>query len=452
MTLRALVVSYAFPPVGGAGVQRMLKLVKYLPEHGVTPCVLTARDASVPLSDDSLLREIPAGMPVLRARTLEPAYGAKSLGWQAAARRSPSLTTRALKSVVGLGRKLLVPDPQILWLPPATSSLLHRLRTGSDDVVLISGPPFSQFLMTPFVRSFAKTPVVLDYRDEWTTTSSIYEMSSFSRAGAALERAVLERANVVTTATAEFRERLLERFPFLDPARTITIPNGYDPADFDVELPAPPSDRCVIGYTGTVFRLTSARGFLAGLARFHERSPELARDLRVRFVGRIVETEADAFEGSERLGVERLGYLPHTRALAELSASHVALCLLDDVDGAERVYPAKIFEIMRLGRRCLALTAEGALARLVREHGAGDVVGPRDVEGIAAALERIVADFRAGKLSEWRGASNVERFDRRRQAGEFAEALRLAVASGDGAVSTRDGGASGPDFTARCSA
>ena len=35
--MRALIVSYAFPPVGGAGVQRVLKLVKYLPAHGIEP-------------------------------------------------------------------------------------------------------------------------------------------------------------------------------------------------------------------------------------------------------------------------------------------------------------------------------------------------------------------------------------------------------------------------------
>jgi hypothetical protein len=174
--------------------------------------------------------------------------------------------------------------------------------------------------------------------------------------------------------------------------------------------------------------LTSARGFLDGVRRFHERAPDLAKFLHVRFAGRIVETEAGPFEGSEAFGVERLGYLDHASALAELSASHVALCLLDAVEGAERIYPAKIFEIMRLKRRCLALTPEGALARLVRRHQVGEVVSPRDPAAIAEALERTVRKFRAGTLADWSGPIDVERFDRRRQAGEFARALRLGAA------------------------
>jgi glycosyltransferase involved in cell wall biosynthesis len=402
--------------------------VKYLPEHGVVPCVLTARDASVPLTDRSLLRELPPDLAVLRARTFEPAYGAKRLAWQASTGEAQGPARRALRAVTAFGRRLLVPDPQILWLPAAAFALANRLAAGVDDVVLISGPPFSQFLLALLLERFTKAAVVLDYRDEWTTTAGIYEMSGSARVGAWLERAVLKRAQVVTTATAEFRERLLERFSFLTPERVIAIPNGYDPADFPVDLPAPPGDRCVLSYTGTVFRLTSARGFLDGVRRFHEREPALARELCVRFAGRIVETEAPAFEGTEALGVERLGYIDHEQALAALSASHAALCLLDAVDGAERIYPAKIFEIMKLGRRCLALTPEGALARLVRRHRVGDVVPPRDPAAIAESLERLVRDHRSGQLAAWPGPVDVERFDRRRQAGDFAAALRLGVA------------------------
>jgi hypothetical protein len=175
-----------------------------------------------------------------------------------------------------------------------------------------------------------------------------------------------------------------------------------------------------------VFRLTSARGFLDGVRLFHEREPALAARLTVRFVGRIVETEADAFEGSERLRVERVGYLPHAQALAALAASHLALCLLADLPGSERIYPAKIFEIMRLGRPALVLTPEGALARLVRRHRLGEIVAPNDASAVAAALERAVRAFVEGTLPLGSNAVDVQRFDRRSLAGEFARALELA--------------------------
>jgi hypothetical protein len=72
--LRALVVAYNYPPVGGAGVQRMSKLVRYLPSHGITPAVLTVRNPSVPLRDTSLEGDLPSDVEVVRARTFEPGY------------------------------------------------------------------------------------------------------------------------------------------------------------------------------------------------------------------------------------------------------------------------------------------------------------------------------------------------------------------------------------------
>jgi glycosyltransferase involved in cell wall biosynthesis len=310
---------------------------------------------------------------------------------------------------------------------------LRRIAADRDDVVLISGPPFSQFLLAPLARA-GGLGVVLDYRDEWSILRTAYEMggSRLARAvGDPLESALLRRAHAVVTATEEFRTRLLERFPFVDPARVLAIPNGYDPDDFPPELPPPRGDCFILTYAGTVFSLTSARGFLGALRKLHGRSPELATLLRVRFVGRIVETELDAFEGTEALGVERLGYLPHADVLRELASSHVTLCLLDDMPGVERILPAKIFELMHLGRPTLTLAPpRSALARLVGAHAMGPLIHPRDEDGIATVLETLLREYRQkgdGAVT-WRNAPGSERYHRRALAGEFAEILRRVAA------------------------
>jgi glycosyltransferase involved in cell wall biosynthesis len=427
--MRALIICYVFPPVGGAGVQRVLKLVKYLPSQGVTPAVLTANEPSVPVLDDSLERDVPAETTIIRARTLEPAYASKKQAWQLAARASGSARGRAKHKLFEWGRRLLVPDPQVLWLPAAHLALAKRsLSRRADDVVMISGPPFSSFLLGALARLRPGTALVLDYRDEWTTTAGVYEMGSSARAGAALEQAVLRTCHFVTTATEEFRCSLLERFSFLDPERVVAIPNGYDPDDFPTDLAKPSGDRCVMSYAGTVFKLTSPRGLLEGLRLLHEREPQLANLLELRFIGRIVDTELCHFEGSDALGVRRIGYLPHTTALEQLAASHVTLCILDQVSGVERIYPAKIFELMRLGRPCLALTPEGALAKLVRRHRLGEVIQPRDSHAIAAALSRLLVRFRDGTLDP-SAPLDIERFDRRLQAQQFADVFRAARAA-----------------------
>ena len=76
---RVLYVAYLYPPVGGAGVQRTAKFVKYLPHYGWQPSVLTVANPSVPLLDASLADDIPAGAVIRRARTLEPGYALKAV-------------------------------------------------------------------------------------------------------------------------------------------------------------------------------------------------------------------------------------------------------------------------------------------------------------------------------------------------------------------------------------
>lgn len=430
-SLKALLVSYTFPPTGGAGIHRVLKLAKYLPAHGVTPAVLTARNPSVPLRDESLMRDVPLHMPVVRARTLEPGYGIKAQTWRNTSTERASPSRRLVGRVMAGARQMLLPDPQILWQPGAHLALARRLLGRErPDLVFITAPPFSQFLLAPMARLARGTAVVLDYRDEWSTLRQSYEMISGNlarQAGEKLEDRLLRSAHAVTTSTEAFRQHLLSRFPFLQPERVVAIPNGYDREDIPPLQPPPMGDRLVVTYAGTIFRLTSPAGLLGAVRRLHAQSPELARLLRLRFIGRIVDTELPHFEGMESLGVERIGYLPHDLMMREVAASHLLLCLLDEGPGADRIHPAKIFELMALGRPCLTLAPEGALAELVRTTQLGELLPPRDETRIAEYLARLLNDYAGGRLPTQAPPMGIERYDRKALAGEFAEVFRKAV-------------------------
>jgi hypothetical protein len=289
--VRLLIVSYAFPPVGGVGVQRVTKLAKYLPEFGIAPTVLTAENPSVPVTDETLLRDIPASVEVFRTQTLEPGYRAKEAVWRSVARAGRLSSARG--AFTSLARGLFVPDPQILWLPSAAPAF--RRLSSRADAVLVSGPPFSPFLLGLLSRA----PFVLDYRDEWRTAAA-YEMHGGAFAARvidAIEPVLVRRARKILTATEEFRENLLARHRELDPDNIVALPNGYDPDDFKAvaSVPRPPAFRpgqkLVLTYAGTSFRLTSPRGFFAGLRVLEERAPHIAAELDVRFIGRVVETE-----------------------------------------------------------------------------------------------------------------------------------------------------------------
>src|SRR4051794_34409192 len=95
---RVLLISYAFPPVGGAGVQRATKFVKYLRHFGWKASVLTVENPSVPVLDGSLGVDVPADTVVRRARTWEPSYSLKN---RVAAGRDPSDSKGRTVGLVG---------------------------------------------------------------------------------------------------------------------------------------------------------------------------------------------------------------------------------------------------------------------------------------------------------------------------------------------------------------
>jgi len=116
-------ISYAFPPVGGAGVQRAAKLVKFLHEFGISPSVLTVSNPSVPLRDEALMGDIPPGTRIVRAATLEPSYGAKQATWKSEAVEHVGLFQRGRRLAMNAARKALVP----LRLQTEDGALLSRV-------------------------------------------------------------------------------------------------------------------------------------------------------------------------------------------------------------------------------------------------------------------------------------------------------------------------------------
>jgi len=63
---KVLIITYYWPPSGGAGVQRWLKFAKYLPEFNWKPVIFTPENPEAPATDNSLFNDIPANIEILK--------------------------------------------------------------------------------------------------------------------------------------------------------------------------------------------------------------------------------------------------------------------------------------------------------------------------------------------------------------------------------------------------
>jgi glycosyltransferase involved in cell wall biosynthesis len=434
---RVLFISYPFPPVGGAGVQRTTKFVKYLPACGWLPSVLTVANPSVPALDDSLVADVPAATVVRRARTWEPGYAVKTAVTESGGGRGRRGLGGAVKGLVrGLAKAVLQPDPQVLWLPEAVRQGGRLLRELPHDAIVASGPPFSTFLIGALLSRRTGVPLVLDYRDEWDISSAYWENKRLGRLSQAVQRRMQDHAArtaaallATTRSSAEALARIRERSG--SKAQVACIYNGFDPADFPPAVrPAdgPPGPYRLV-YTGTLWNLTSVAPLVEAAERLARESPALAADLELVFAGRRTEPQQrllDRLKGLPCRLVEH-PYLDHARALDLLRGADGLCVLLSDVPEARRVVPAKMFEYMAARRPILAVGPAGEMLDLLRGYPAARWHAPGDVAAIAETLARGVEARRAGRTPD-AGDGDTDRYSRPNQARQLAEILNALAA------------------------
>jgi glycosyltransferase involved in cell wall biosynthesis len=437
MSKRVLLIGYQFPPVGGAGVQRLTKFVKYLPEFGWTPSVLTVANPSVPVYDQSLGTDIPPDTLVRRAPTWEPGYALKAAVSAGGERpqQGPGIARRLVKGVArSLTNLVLQPDPQILWRPGAVREGKRLLREVPHEAIMATGPPFSTFLVGAALSRRSGLPLVLDYRDEWDLSGYMENkrpgpLSRFLQSR--MQRRVVRTARALV-ATTRHSARALERVrdSAASTARVTWIYNGFDPDDFPAEEPArrKKADFYQLAYVGTLWNLTSVEPLVEAVRRLAQRSPALAARLELVFAGRRTNPQEEVLGRLRGLPCRIVThpYLDHDAAIDLVRTADGLCVLLSDVAGAERVVPAKLFESMAARRPIWVIAPPGEVWDLLHDHPAAHRLAPSDVAGIAAALEQALVEHRAGQslaFPEWDGS----RYSRRSQAGELAALLDVLL-------------------------
>jgi glycosyltransferase involved in cell wall biosynthesis len=411
---RVLMLAYFFPPLGGGGVQRTLKHVKYLPGHGFDPIVVTGDGRGFPLRDPLLASEIPARAIVLRA----PSVPLQFVRWklEGLLRRVGLPTWPA--SAVGW------PDEMAGWLPGAVYQALRAARRYRPDVLYTTSSPVTAHLAGLIVQRITGLPWVADFRDPWTRhPHAVRQFGFIARASEALERAVTDRVARAVIADESVKLLGLE----CDDQRLVVIRNGVDPDDLaGFARPALPA-HFRLSYVGSLYGARDGAPVftaLRALLRSGVLDPE-AFELRV-----VGDTSLDAGSGFAALPVTRTGYVDHAQALSEMASASALLLYLPRVT---RGSSGKLFEYLASGRPVLCVARRDNLAyRLVEELRAGPCVEPEDADGIERTIERMVDRWRSGTLSVDRTVrtETLRRFSRPVLAGQLADVLRAAIRGG----------------------
>lgn len=446
--MRALLLLYYFPPSGGPGVQRGVKLCRHLPAAGIEPAVVTVEPSTYDgpeeyAPDPTLTSDVPEGLRVVRAgggegralrRALQRARIFR-LAWHAAPRRFF--------------------ERQAGWHAAALAALLAEIERGKPDVLLTSSQPYVAHLAGLAAHRRTGIPWVADFRDPWTSSwGRSWPSERAFRWETDREDEVLDAATRVVANTPGSRAELLARRPWIPAAKVDVVPNGYDPRDFDVPPAARDADSLVVVHSGA-FRARPPGAERAGLRRrvdarafapipfdLSTHSPAaLLRALanpRVRAAPRRVTARlvGPLPEGWRRLArelgvedrVDVAGPAPHRESIAHVLAADLLYLPTVTREDGERVsnVPAKTYEYLGSGRPIAALAGPGDVRDLLTPCVRATLLPPDDADALADLLSRRAA----GEAAPASGPDPEDARPWRRDAlaARMARALRAAAA------------------------
>ena len=385
---KVLIITYYWPPSGGAGVQRWLKFSKYLNSLGYEPIVVTVdpAHASYPVLDYSLNEDVEE-IKVIRTKSFEPftlyqkLVGKKEIPYAGFANETnPGTLQKIIRSIRG---NFFIPDARKGWnkyVLPVAGKLIQEHKI---DNLVTTSPPHSTQLIGLKLKNEFQLNWIADLRDPWTDIY-YYKLMYHSFIAASkdkqLEQQVLEKADNVVVVSESIKNLFTEKLRDRNGNKIHVIPNGYDEDDFkDVKLIK--HDYFTITYTGTLADNYNLDNFLSIISKLN------LKDLRLQFVGKVSDKYKEMIH---QLGIENqtlfIGHIDHKKAIEYMVSSDLLLLVIPDVPENKGILTGKLFEYLATGREIIG-------------------IGP-----VVSDSSTIINNCQAGKMFDYADSIAIERY------------------------------------------
>lgn len=421
---KALIITYYWPPSGGAGVQRWLKFVKYLRNFGYEPVIYTAENGEMPVYDPSLQHDIPAGIEVIRTKIWEPYHLYRKLvGHKSQDKLNTGFLSETSKPKfsqkfgIWVRGNFFIPDARCFWIKPSVKYLSRYLKEHPVDVIISTGPPHSMHMIALDLKKKLNVPWVTDFRDPWTNIDFYKDLMLTKLADyrhCRMERKVVRGADYVVTVTKQDRDDYIK----LGAKKATTITNGYDDDDFkagDVK----PDEMFTLSHIGTIPPSRNPEALWKAISSLIKRNTDFAKDFRLKLVGKVDVSVRDMINSyGLRSNVVFIDYLPHAEAVQQQLKSRVLLLLVNNTPNAKGILTGKFFEYLASQRPVLAIgPVDGEVASVLQDTGAGFCSDFADADTLAANLESLYEQYRLNGdcLLNSSGASQFSRYNLTRQ-------------------------------------
>ena len=397
---RVLIITYYWPPSGGAGVQRWLKFVKYLRSFNWEPIVFTVENGEFPVLDFDLIKEIPDRVEVLKVPAWEPYKMYKLFSGR---NKSDGINSGFLSEKKGSGLiesiskwirgNLFIPDARKFWIKPANQFLNEYLQNHPVDVIISSGPPHSTHLIALSLKKKFQIPWLSDFRDPWSNIDFYKDLKLTKVADQKhrkLENDVLVQSDIVLT----IGRQLSNELKTLGAKRVEIIENGFDPQDFLEDKNYELDEKFSIAHIGSFTPSRNHMVLWKALSHLVNEKEEFKSKLEIKLIGKV---DYSVLQSIQDFGLEsylkKIDYVSHNEVIKHQKSSKLLLLMVNNTPNAKGIVTGKVFEYMASKRPILAIgPKDGDLGEILSKTSSGLVCDYENVENLSSTIWSIFKD------------------------------------------------------------
>jgi glycosyltransferase involved in cell wall biosynthesis len=371
---KVLIIAYYWPPAGGPGVQRWLKLTKYLARQDVQCFVLTVdpEKATYPLRDESLLADIDSNVKVFSTDTSEmfgaykKASGRKDVPFSGFAGEGERVSLKQKVARFARGN-FFIPDPRKGWNKHAYQKAEELIREENIKTVITSSPPHSSQLIGRKLKRKLGIHWIADFRDPWTDIYyyDLFYPTPIARAyDKSLEKSVLIESDEIISVTQSWKELYVSKSPKIKAEKIHVIPNGYDPDDFNATQKNLDWQDILITYAGTITQQYPLDLFLQAC--------ELSGlNIRLRLIGKWDNKTRQILEqasSADHFAAEFIDYIPKVELNKYLVNTDAQLFVLPRAESNKGHVSGKLLDYIGAENPVIGIgPSDGDAARILRE-------------------------------------------------------------------------------------
>ncbi len=418
---RYLLITYYWPPSGGVGVQRWLKMSNHLNDMGWKPTVFTPENPSYNGIDQKLVEEV-KHLHVVRNKIIEPHHIYR---WIKGSKKENlnDFQDQSSQSLFGkvslyIRSNYFIPDARMLWIKPSIKYLKKTFKKGEFDAIISTGPPHSTHLISKGIRPYFDCPWIADFRDPWTDIDYFDELNLTSTAltkHKKLESEVVSSADKVITVSPTWQELLNDIGKRKDVA---FIPNGFDSSNY--ADPLYKSEDFIVSHVGQFDKARNFDALWKGISTFLSNYPEAKKKFKLKMVGSMArEVKASIENYGLKEYLDHVQFVEHQEAINIMRTSSINLLLINQkTNNNKGRLPSKLYEYIAAGKPILGIgPVEGDVQTILASVNANPILDYSDEAGVMLRLEQ------AYKSKESTPYYNIEVYNRYNLALEVKEVL-----------------------------